>query len=243
MATFTPGQVGAASVPDAHTSRQAPAAALDVDQLGDDVTLDNDGITAGGIRGFRSTAGGSPATGDRQAETTGDALANVHARKGERDRRRTDELERGNWSGELGHEATPETFTNDRQALDVAHEAPPARPRQGFTGADPHRVAWQRRPLLHRLFDKGIAEHPGAVDKIPQEAPRARVSRVVEDVANPRPAPGGWAGTAKAGVGMARGTFRTVPGSWSELLVAGAPETVTAPVAAPTAQHARGFRR
>lgn len=243
MSTFTPGQVGAASVPDAHTSRQAPAAALEVDQLGDDVTLENDAITAGGIRAFRSVATGSPASGQRQIETTGDALANVHAGRGSRDRRRTDEDERGNWAGEIGHEATPETFTNARHDLDVAHETPPARPRQGFTGADPHRVAWQRRPLLDRLFDKGIAEHPGAVDKIPQEAPRARVSRVVEDVANPRPAPGGWTGTAKAGMGLARGTFRTVPGQWAELLVSGAPATVAAPVAAPTAQHARGFRR
>lgn len=227
MGLFTRAQVGAANVPDAHVSRQAPAAALGVEQTGADYGFVDEYGVVPVVRAFRRQSVRSSAAGPSQVNTFAnelrggaDELRDSHLSPGAPDPRHTDDTERGNHRGEVGYGSLPEGFVNDRKAVVLSPEAPPDRPRLGWTGADPHRTAWQRRPIMIRPFDQGIAQHP-LVDKIDQASPNARSSRNVPDVEpiGRRPSPGGWFANRRAGIAIQRQTVRRMPASWGETLV------------------------
>lgn len=236
MTTFTPAQLGAANMPGAHSDRTAPAGQGDVDQRGNEFGFVVD-ETVGPmpLRGFRANGKvfGGTAQDVASLDTKGDDLAELHHERGSRDKRRTDEQERGNARGEIGHESARELWDNSRRRVEFIPEAPPARARQGWTGEDPARPSMMFRPTMLRPFDKAIAEHPGAVDKIPQPAPRAATSRFAPAIQQPLPSPGGWFATLRAGIGPTRARARIIPTPWADKLV-----QEPAPAGAP-----RGFRR
>lgn len=234
---FTAAQVGAANLPGAHVDRAAPGPKNN-DQTGVEFGFVED-ATVGAVRAFRAvghTVGNTSPQDVASIDTTGDDLADVHHRPGSPDARRNDKQERGNAMGEVGQEVMREVYDNSRKLLTFTPEAPPDRPRQGFTGADPARPATQRRPVMLRGFDKLIAEHPGAVDKIPQPAPRAATGRVKPAIEHPIPSPGGWFATMRAGIGPTRSSTRVLPTPWADTLVQ------PAPTSAPLASSKR-FRR
>lgn len=217
-----------AAVPEAHRGVAAPDSSLAVDQRGTDLVMDSADPSLLQRRGFRSNAGGNPTQAQGNIGSSSDTLAAIHGTVGSRDLRHTDEQERGNAAGEIGHESSPWSQSNGRTVLAIPAEAPPERPRLGWTGEDNTRSAWMIRPLFNRPFDKNMAEHPGAVEKVPQPAPRAFTARQTVDLAGDvHPSPGGSRGTKTGGLAQLAGTFRVVPGTWgADKLTT---ETATAP--------------
>lgn len=227
-----------AAVPEAHRGTAAPDSALSVDQRGTDLPGESmdDGVVMV-RRGFRANGGGNATQAQGNMGSSSDTLSAIHGTVGSRDLRRTDEQERGNAMGEIGQESSPSTFRNGRTVLENEAAAPPARPRLGWTGADNTRSAWMIRPLFNRPFDKNMAEHPGAVEKVPQPAPRAFVARQSVDLdGKVYPTGGGSRGTRTGGLAQLAGTFRLVPPRWGDdkLIAESAP--------APPASVRGGFR-
>lgn len=197
-----------------HLDRQAPAGMSGVDQDGSEMPAL--GSTLDVHTPSWRAAGSTPAASNPRPESsTPEQRAASHRTAGRPDNRRTDTAARGNSAGELGAEVLTEHPTNTLALADVHTKPAPARPRQGFTGADPARPATQRRPIFIRPFDKAIAEHP-LVEKIDQPAPTARASWRLTDLDGPDvlPAPGGSTGTQTAGAGITRNTFRMMPKPW-----------------------------
>lgn len=230
MGLFSRGQVGAANTPEAHTTAQAPKQALALEQgvQPDFGFVDEYGIVPV-TRAFRAVSVRQSAVADAsQLDTFNDELGldadqnrDRHLSRGARNLRQTDEVERGNARGELGHEVAAERFANDRTALVLDHvEAAPQRPRLGWTGEDPARTMTQRRPIFMRPFDQGISQHPFSGVRVDQAAPNARTSRDVDDLpAGARPYAGGWFGTKRAGMAIQRQNVRRQPPSWGSTLV------------------------
>lgn len=210
-----------------------PAPAAQLDEVGEDYNLPPSSAPTS-RRGFRmAQSAGAPAPAD---SATTDPLAqrvNAHASRGTPDARR-------GMLTELPPEelaALPEGFRNDRSLVDVDPIAPPDRARQGWTGADPARPASTRRPVFMRWFDKWAAEHPVEVLKVEMDAPTAAPNRQLGNLNGGRPYPGGSTGTARAGVGPQRNTFRILPKRWDSSF------TNTDPDPTPAPSTARSFRR
>lgn len=210
-----------------------PAASAQLDEAGEDYDLPPSAAPTS-RRGFRMpTTAGQPAPGD---VALSDPLAQrvaAHAERGHPDARRGQltELTPERFS------SAPEAFRNARELVDVEPVAPPDRPRQGWTGADPARPASTRRPIFARLFDKWAAEHPVEVLKVEFDAPTAAPNRQLSNLDGARPYAGGSTGTARAGIGPQRNTFRVLPRRWDSTF------TNTDPDPTPAPNTARSFRR
>jgi hypothetical protein len=96
-------------------------------------------------------------------------------------------------------------------------QAPPARPRQGFTGDDPARAAESQRAYFIRPFDQWASYGAGPVEKIGQDNPTAARPPERGRLIGGLPSPGGDAGTGMEAVGPQPNTFRRVPRAWDEL--------------------------
>lgn len=153
-----------------------------------------------------------------RASSAGDAFGatEAHASTGQPDPRRGHATILPDPGAEVEHV----DYRNEQAAVVLNHESPPDRPRQGFTGADPSRAATYRRPLVMRLFDKIMADHPGPVVKVEQAAPTAaRPRHGLGDLTNAQPFAGGQTGTQAEGIGPTRNSFRILPEAWDALLV------------------------
>lgn len=115
--------------------------------------------------------------------------------------------------------AMPRSFDSVRHEVVITPEAPPARPRLGWTGEDNTRAAQYTRPILMRQFDKGIADHPQKVLKAEFDSPTAQASKQLGDIVGGQPFAGGSTGTQRAGIGPGRNSFRIMPKAWDTLLV------------------------
>jgi hypothetical protein len=223
-----------------HTSTASPAEFHQLTQDGAAVVEDGVYAPAGSIRGFRA--------GSRSTLPVASA---VDATKGQRAQEHqthgTQDTRRGASTILPDTPLQPVTYRNALDPVVMTRlEAPPERPRQGWTGADPTRTATQRRPLFMRGFDKLIADHPIGTLKVEHASPlAARPHTGLSDVAHPMPSPGGSTGTQAAGVGPGRNSFRIMPRAWDSLLVNNpVPAAGTADVAqqATAAQAARSWR-
>lgn len=227
-----------------HESRTAPTIAGTLDLDGTEYGAQGSTAPAPFARSFRLGVADSyrapsvPALHDAQED-----LASSHSGTGQLDGRRgiVTALQPDD------HKPAPEAFTNERRAVVVNPEAPPARPRQGFTGADPTRAAQYQRPFLLRAFDKLIAEHPGAVLKAESAGPLAARSKDLGDIAGGQPYAGGSTGTQRAGIGPSRNSWRIMPKAWDALLVDTGGPAVSASnpdpaYTAASAQAKRSFR-
>jgi hypothetical protein len=235
-----PEQVGAAPNtvnPAAHLTGQAPPAMLNLEWTGADYdTVATRPAPPSAARTWRAPAAGAPATNavplSDQQHTTAEG---PHLTPGEPDRRRA-EADRS--AGPLAAELRPlpETVVNARPAVVMEPEAAPERPRQGFTGADPTRAA--RFPIAYtvRPFDKGIADHPGAVTKAGQANPLASRPPERKRLIGGRPSAGGSEGTGMVPVGPSPNTVRVSPAAWDTRIVN---PGVQAPA---TSSRARGWR-
>lgn len=227
-----------------HDTRTAPelAGALDLD--GTEMAAMVENAPGGSVRGFRAQGAGWSAPTDVPAvDDAKGARADSHAGTGSPDDRRgaTTVL------AEQSHYPMHVEYQNQRRAVVVTPEDPPARPRGGSTGADATRAAQYLRPILMRPFDKGIAEHPGQVLKVEQAGPLASRSKDLGDIAGGQPFAGGSTGTQRAGVGPGRNSFRIMPKAWDALLVdtggpAVTPENPDPAYSAAARQAGRSFR-
>lgn len=234
-----PEQVGAQPNtvnPAAHLTGQPPAAMLNLEWTGADYDqVARRPAPPSSARTWRAPAAGAPATNavplsDQQHTTA----AGPHLTPGEPDTRRS-ELDRAAGPTEAFRPA-PETVVNARPAVVIDPEPAPPRPRQGFTGADPTRPARFPIAFTVRPFDKGIADHPGAVTKAGQANPLASRPPERKRLIGGRPSAGGSEGTGMVPVGPAPNTVRVVPTSWDTRIV-------NAGVQAPaTSARARGWR-
>lgn len=216
--SYTSAQVGAANIPDAHTGRAAPTAMEGIDQDGTEIpAVSRVGLFSGFGWRARQTKGPAPriALGDTMTERAGE-----HANAGKPDPRRTETELTGHPSGESRRFAPMvEDYTNERRDVAIAPEAPPARPRQGWTGDDNTRAARYTVAFLMRPFDKAIAEHPGPIIKDEARSPQAATPPNRDPLKGGLPSPMGSAGTAAEGVGPTPNTFRLMPRRWDALVV------------------------
>jgi len=226
-----------------HESRTAPAVSGVIDLDGTEMGAPGSAAPAGSIRSFRAGGSGLPAPDAPAVEDDKHTRADHHAGHGHADERRGLTTVLRDASG-----AAVEQYNNQRTAVVLTPEDPPARPRGGFTGADPTRPALMIRPSLIRWFDKAIAEHPGPVLKVEQAGPlAARPKDGLADVSGAQPFAGGATGTQREGIGPGRNSFRIMPKPWDALLVdtGGPAVSATNPDPAYTAavsQARRGFR-
>jgi hypothetical protein len=91
-----------------------------------------------------------------------------------------------------------------------------------------------------RPFDKGMAEHPGQLEKAYMSAPLATTSKHLTDLPDAEPFAGGSTGTQVAGVGPGRNSFRIMPRPWDALLVNTGGPAVTAATPDPAYSAAAG---
>lgn len=236
--SYTPAQVGAANVPDAHLSDDAPGAQSGVDFTGDEFESWPSSTVPSSARNWRSSGrSATPAVGIGLG-TDQTTRANEHANPGKPDGRRT-ERELGGHPGSpelVSLSPSPESPHNDRDAVAINPEPAPQRARQGFTGADPARVAQTQRTHFIRPFDQNMAQHPGPVEKVGQANPTAARPPDRARLLGGLPSPMGSESSAREGVSAQLNTFRLRPRAWDELLVneGGAP--------APVSARARGWR-
>lgn len=227
-----------------HLTTQAPAVSGVIDLDGTEMGEQASTAPTGSVRSFRAGSRGLAAAASPSFDSTKDTRADAHTGTGEPDARR------GTTTVLTPAERSPigEGYANQREANTFAPEAPPERPKAGFTGADPTRPAMRLRPLLMRWFDKGIAEHPGPVVKVEQAGPLAGRPRAgLSDVAGGQAFAGGSTGTQSEGIGLRPNSFRIMPKAWDALLVdtGGPAVSDTNPDPAYTAaqaQRSRSFR-
>lgn len=224
------------TVPDVHRRNAAPRDVIEL--TGDEYALtgpDSRGIFGGLRLRARQT---QPVSPDRPqlGEPMHERIAQ-HAHRGRPDPRRNDTVSAGFVAGELGHEAYPEDRYNGRLGQQMRLEKPPARPKAGFTGADPARPARFQLAVVMRPFDKLIASHASDVPKIAQPAPLASSPRQLDELKGGQPSPAGRSSDRKAGVRLSRNTVRVLPRPWDQGYIAtdnGQP--------APAASRGRRFR-
>lgn len=109
---------------------------------------------------------------------------------------------------------------NVRTGVYMDEEPPPARARQGFTGADNTRAATVQVATFSRLFDQAIAQHPASVPKAGQPAPRAAIPRIPPPLAGGHPNAGGTSGgQGMQPVGPSPNTVRIPPTPWDTRIV------------------------
>lgn len=200
-----------------HGGTAAPAV-MDVFDADGDEYATLPAALGGSVRSFRAAHGTRPdASGDIALANDTSTRAAVHLARGDVDERRQDTTPNG-------HPSTPaepvaaEAYSNRREAVEVRPSAPPDRPRQGWTGADPTRPAWTRRPLFLRLWDKFAAEHPGPVTKGTLPPPTAATPRALDDLTGGFPHAGGATGTQAEGIGPRRNSQRRSPARWDTTL-------------------------
>lgn len=212
----TKAQLGAANLPELHTTTAAPAG-LGHDLNGDEYETppaDQPRV----IRGFRAPAiapaAPAIALGDKQS-----TRAAEHASTGSPDPRRTEDELSGHASGESSRfQPMPVDHVNVRQAVAIAPEPPPARARQGWTGEDNTRAAVYQHAHVMRPFDKAIGvDHPGELDKVPQPAPLAARPPERDALAGGLPFAGGSASSRREGIGVQPNSFRLLPKAWDAL--------------------------
>lgn len=165
-----------------------------------------------------STAPSLASRGYRTIDPTGDAFAGTesHSSRGAADPRRG----HATILPDPGDEVQGVDYSNAQALVVVSPESPPDRPRQGFTGADPARAATYRRPLVLRLFDKLMADHPGDQVKVELGGPlAARPRDGLSDLASSQPFAGGSTGTQREGIGTRPNTIRILPNQWDALLI------------------------
>lgn len=226
------------TTPDVHLTPHAPEAMRGVDVNGGEL----DGVNEHPGRvdpATRSWRAGSRLTvdvsGDVALSDDRDTAAGAHTSRGKPDARRTQQAPSGAPTAPAGG-VFDESRTNTRGAVALSPNAAPERPRQGFTGADPARVATMQVAHTIRPFDKGIADHPGTIDKASQANPTASRPPQRGRLAGARPSAGGTgAGTGMLPIGLHPGTTRQQPGPWA----AGITETDPG---APSGARARGWR-
>jgi hypothetical protein len=224
-----------------HDTTAAPAVAGVIDLDGTEYGAPGSDAPAGSLRGFRASSAGRPAPTDVAAvDDDKHAHAGLHSRTGSADPRR----DRTTVLSDDRMGPMVERYDNSRNEVVIAHEAPPERPRQGFTGADPARAAQYVRPVMIRPFDKAIAEHPGAVLKVEQAGPLAARPKELADLSGGQPFAGGSTGTQREGIGPRPNSFRIMPKAWDALLVntGGPAATDTNPDPAATAAAAQASR-
>lgn len=235
----------AATLPPAgHLDSQAPGLAGMLDLDGTEFGATGSSAPRGSVRSFRATSRGDAAPDTIALHDGKAARVGEHSTAGEVDARRgmTTVLP------EAKDELAASTFANDAALLTFVPEAPPERPRQGFTGADPARPAWYRRPLFIRPFDKAMTDHPISVLKVEMDGPLAsRPKDQLADVGSSQPYAGGSTGTQHVGVGPSRNSFRIMPKAWDTLLVDTGGPAVSAAIPDPgsyasTRQASRSFR-
>lgn len=236
-----PEQVGASTAPGAaeplaHLSTQPPPAMAELEWTGDDYdTVATRPVPPRAARTWRQAAGGDPVTNPVPLSDGLHATAEgPHLTAGEPDTRRGHMDQAAGPRPELS--PMPEHPRNVRQDVALHPEAAPVRPRQGFTGEDPTRAARQQVAFTIRPFDKGIADHPGAITKGGQPNPLAARPPERKRLVGGRPTAAGSEGTGMQPVGPQANTVRTVPTGWDTNLVNPGAEAVTA------AGRANGWR-
>lgn len=226
------------TTPDVHLTPHAPEAMRSVDVNGEELDGVNEhpGYIAGAVRSWRAgdrrtvDVSGDVSLGDERGTAAG-----AHLTRGKPDARRTQEAPSGAPTAPAGG-VFDETRTNSRGAVSLSPAAAPERTRLGFTGSDPTRASTMQVAHTIRPFDKGIADHPGAIDRASQANPTASRPPQRGRLAGARPSPGGTgAGTGMLPVGLHPGTTRQQPGPWA----AGITESDTG---AASGARARGWR-
>jgi hypothetical protein len=223
-----------------HDNGAAPAISGTLDLDGTEYGETGSYAPAGSVRSFRlSSSGQSGATSATGPDLDADKheRADDHAGHGRPDPRRDRDT--------TVAPGDTTAYRNQRTAVVLTPEDPPARARQGWTGADPTRIAQALRPIVQRPFDKGIADHPRAL-RTDQPSPLASRPRMgLGDVSGGQPFAGGQTGTQTAGVGPQPNSFRILPQAWDALLVntGGAAVSESDPDPAYTAAAAQAGRR
>lgn len=235
-----PGADPQANTPEIHLTPHAPEAMRAVDVIGGELT-DVEANRAPVLQAVRSWRAGSMRTADVSGDVAlGDdrgTAAGAHMTTGAPDARRNSWAPSGHTSAPAGG-VFDETHTNTRGAVALSPASAPERTRAGFTGTDPTRTAQMVVAHTIRPFDKGIADHPGVVDKAGQPNPTASRPPQRGRLAGARPSAGGsGAGTGMLPVDGHRNTVRRQPGPWA----AGLTEDTTAPNLG-AVQRAKGWR-
>lgn len=231
----TPVGVTRQNTPDLHLADDAPASMAGLTDDGDEFT-DPAPVVARATRTWRAVSQGTTRA-DVGLSDTQEARAAAHTERGTPDARRNDLVPNGNAAApEAPYAAAVDHPRNARADVAIDHKAAPARPRAGFTGEDPTRVARFQPAFLVRPFDKFIAEHPGSIDKAPLAAPLAARPPERKRLTGARPSASGATGTGMTPVGPQRNTFRLTPKPWDEQLVN------TGQPAAATTARGRGWR-
>ncbi len=197
-----------------HMDPRVPAVAAEVDDVAPIAFVHAPGIYDR-VRAFRGTGPRAEYPPERALEATLDHRAEAHLDDGEPDPRR-------GAGTEIGHALDYAQRVNRLTPAQVHHERPPARARQGFTGADvqPHdRTPVTRRAYTIAPFDQWAAQHPGPVDKRPMPAPLARKNRDYPALSGGRPSPAGRTSstaTATATPAVRIPRPRVIPRPWTE---------------------------
>lgn len=221
-----------------HLDPRMPTVAAEVDDLGDTSTLPPGPTIFGTFRGWRAShQTPEVAQPARRLEATASDNADVHATRGHQDLRRTE------GGPAIGEHRDPAQRVNHLTPVVLNPEQPPARARQGFTGADPvTRPATRQHAYTLAPFDKWAAEHPGSVDKMPLTGPLASVPREVPALADGRPSPAGSAPSSLLATAAPtpRLSFRAQARPWYEGASLGAP--AEQPVTVADGGRGRRFR-
>lgn len=237
---YTPGQVGDASVPEAHL----PDAPLNYDVRGDDLPADVPDGDPPQYVGSRWRApmmlAGPGASG---AAFDGDPIGD-HSGRGVPDRRRQYDSTTPAGYPEPASESlrpSPEELSNSRTAPVLTPSDPPPRAKAGSGGNDPARPAEVARWMFNRPFGKWAADDAPAIVKIESLPPLAASPYAQADPTDPAyysPNPGGDGITVNnnGSAGSHPNTFRPVPRPWDENLTVSDPE---APPASPTGSGKR----
>ena len=227
--------------PELHMNADAPAVMRGIEQLGEEY----DGVELGdrplpnSARNFRAGTGYVvDVSGDVALSDDRGTAADEHIGRGRPDSRRTGAALAGDASAPPAP-IGPELRSNTRSDVVRHEQAPPARARQGFTGADPTRDAEMQVAFTVRPFDKAIADHPPLIgEKAAQAAPTASRPPERKRLAGARPSPLGGGPTGMLPVDGHKNTIRQTPGAWDASLV----ERTTADSAAASAQRQKGWR-
>lgn len=231
-------------VDSAHTGTTAPAISGVIDLDGTEYGAVDDTAPSGSVRSFRAATVTPTVENSGPTDTSArDTLLAPHLNVGQPDSRR----DAATMLPAPAQYSELVDYSNQRREITMAPEAAPDRARQGFTGQDPTRPSLMIRPLMMRLFDKGIADHPIAT-KIDSPSPLAsRPKDNLSDVPNGQANAGGIFGTQHAGVGPQPNSFRIMPKEWDTLLVntggpAVSPSNPDPAATVARAQAARNFR-
>lgn len=237
MSTAAP-PLGAA-VPAQHMGDRAPASMAVFDLSGAQPDADANLSPVETMRWRAPSVSAAPGPGSAAGLP---ALTAVHMTAGAPDPRHT-------MTGPVGLPFAPDdpgmepyrTRNVNARALEVI--APQNRPvpnRAGSSGLDPTRPSTDQRVFSQRPFDMWASRHPLAVDKTPQQSPKAGTPILPPAVPQAVPSPGGAGAATVQPVGVLPNTFRLIPDPWDTFYVtAPNPDGAAAAVAA---QRAAGWR-